>query len=313
MPANSRNQSIDLVKIIAMIMVVRMHIGLAHNLPSYELSRFVHGILCPAVPLFFMVSGYLMQCRMPDYRYIWGKIGRILKFVYIVIPISCVLTGIVVHHPRPYSLVTWIIGGGNMWQFWYFAAIIIVYALAPYICKMVASSKSHIYIAIMFLICAVVTIVNVYLGFEQTYVRQTFRLYYWIFYFMLGAYIKQNGHSEHINWLWVLSMMCAAVVFITPSLTSLFDNLYGSIVCAAYAYCILCACLNTPVHDSKLISNLSSLFLPVYTLHPVAIKILANQCALNTPPRIRNAIILLTSFEFYNDSVLVNNENTIRK
>lgn len=284
MPTKSRNISVDLIKIIAMIMVVRMHIGLNHNLAHFTPFSFIFGLLCPAVPLFFMVSGYLMQGKMPDYQYIFRKIGKILRYVYIIIPISCVLTGIFEHHPRPHSLWTWIIGGGNMWQFWYFASIIMVYLCAPYLCKIVASARAHIHIAVMLLICAIVTIANVEFSFEQQYIQQTFRLYYWVFYFMLGAYIKQNGHSQKINWLWVLIMMGGSVVFIRPSLSPLFDNLYGSVVCASYAYCIFCACLNTSIKESKAISLLSSLFLPIYTLHPFVIKWVGNHIDLSIAP-----------------------------
>lgn len=296
MPANSRNQSLDLVKIIAMIMVVRMHISLNHNLEHFAPFGFIYGVICPAVPLFFMVSGYLMQGKMPDYKYVWRKILGILKYVYIIIPITCVLTGILEHHPRPHSLYLWIIGEGNLGQFWYFASIIMVFIVAPYVCKWVASEKAHTLLAVLLLLCTIVTIGNVYWQFEEHYVRQTFRLYYWIFFFALGAYVKQYGHNEHINWIWVLILMGSAVVFIRPSLSRLFDNLYGCFVCVAYAYCIFCACLNAKIKESKVISELSTLFLPVYTFHPFVIKFAANHIHIDNPPMFVGSIYFVIVF-----------------
>ncbi len=292
MSNQNRNISVDLVKIIAMIMVVRMHIGLIGTIQFAPFSG-VFGMICPAVPLFFMVSGYLMQCKMPDYKYLGRKILNILKYVYIIIPISCVATWLIEGHPRVHSLYLWILGGGNLWHFWYLASIIMVFIVAPYLCKWVASEKAHTLLALLLLICTIVTIGNVYWHFEEHYVRQTFRLYYWIFFFILGAYIKQYGHSEHINWLWVLIMMGSAVVFIRPSLSQLFDNLYGSFVCVAYAYCIFCACLNTNIKESKVIRELATLFLPVYTFHPFVVKFVANYIYVENPPTFAGPIYFI--------------------
>lgn len=271
-----RNQSIDLIKIIAMIMVVRMHTGLNHSLIFFAPIGLLHGIISPAIPLFFMVSGYLMQSKMPDYRYVGKKILHILKFVFIVVSISCVLTGIFEHHPRPHSLYLWFVAGGNLWYFWYLGSTILLYLMAPYVCQRVASAKAHLLLAGLALVCTIVVMLNVYFQFEERFVILTFRLWTWLFFFVLGAFIREYGCSPHINWLWVLVAMGSAAVFINTNLSSKFDYLYGSLVCAAYAYCIFCACLNTPIHNSKVISELSALFLPVYTLHPFVFRLYEN-------------------------------------
>lgn len=63
MNLSTRNISIDLIKIIAMIMVVRMHAGINQSLAYTKPFDMLHGIISPAIPLFFMVSGYLMQSK----------------------------------------------------------------------------------------------------------------------------------------------------------------------------------------------------------------------------------------------------------
>lgn len=55
-----RNQSIDLIKIIAMILIVRMHAGINHSLAYFAPIDMLHGIISPAVPLFFMV---IPECK----------------------------------------------------------------------------------------------------------------------------------------------------------------------------------------------------------------------------------------------------------
>lgn len=269
----ARNQSIDLIKIIAMIMVVRMHIGINPNLAQFAPWGFIHGLLSPAIPLFFMVSGYLMQCKTPDYKYVMRKIGGILRYVYIIVPFSCLLTGLVEHHPRIHSLYLWFFFSGNMWHFWFFGAMILLYLLSPYVCRLMAGTKDNLALGIMALICTIVVILNVYYQFEQRYVLITFRLWTWLFFFMLGAHIKQYGSNQYINWLWVIVLMGNAAIFINAKLTPLFDYVYGSFICAAYAYGIFCACLNSKIKNSKFITELSTLFLPVYTIHPFVIQL----------------------------------------
>lgn len=82
----NRIQSIDFVKVLALSMVVVMHF-----LPArYEVgfSSVNQMIVSPltgvAMPLFFMVSGYLMCNHKGGVRYGWKKIWNILKFTFIV-------------------------------------------------------------------------------------------------------------------------------------------------------------------------------------------------------------------------------------
>ena len=266
-----RNQSVDLVKIIAMIMIVWMHVGFIDSLAMCWPFKFVFGLLTPAIPLFFMVSGYLMQGKMPTYKYVFRKILNILKYVYTFIIISSIVMSAKSGHlPKWNILYEWFLQRGFYSIFWYLGAMIYIYIyiLAPVVCKIISSSKARVALIIMLLICTIVVILNVSINFEQQYIRQTFRIWTWLFYFMLGAYIKQYGCSKHISWFFVLIMMATAAMFIIPSIThSSFEYLYGSVVCVLYAYCIFCACLNTDVRQSKIISALSSVFLPVYSFH----------------------------------------------
>ena len=83
----SRNLSIDLIKIVAMFGVMCLH-----STHSYS----IHGQLCFAdilyesavvsIPLFFMVSGYLLVGREKiDYKYAIRKVIGIMRFVSIIV------------------------------------------------------------------------------------------------------------------------------------------------------------------------------------------------------------------------------------
>ena len=75
MEQTKRNQSIDLIKIIAMLMVVMMHLGLARIDESFLSPELPIGPFTGvAMPLFFMVSGYWLSTRTPSFEYSWKKI-----------------------------------------------------------------------------------------------------------------------------------------------------------------------------------------------------------------------------------------------
>ena len=82
MEIKERNQSVDLVKIIAMMGVMALHtcLGRTDSLSGFVLSR-SFGL---SIPLFFMVSGYLMQGRKIDWRYSVRKVVGILRFTFII-------------------------------------------------------------------------------------------------------------------------------------------------------------------------------------------------------------------------------------
>ena len=74
-----RNLSLDLVKVIAMLGVVALHCQL--YIPREYSSTFYLSTLASGfpIPLFFMVSGYLMFSREPNVGYAVKKILKILR------------------------------------------------------------------------------------------------------------------------------------------------------------------------------------------------------------------------------------------
>lgn len=82
-----RNQSIDLIKIIAMYMVLMLHTGVArHFATNYDYTSVpeVYMVAGIAIPLFFMVSGFLLANRLVDWKYSFSKIIGILRFTFII-------------------------------------------------------------------------------------------------------------------------------------------------------------------------------------------------------------------------------------
>ena len=172
-----RNLSIDLVKIIAMFMVLALHMVLCKDVyPQSIIKSWNCGIANVAIPLFFMVSGFLMSNKPLDVNYSLVKIKKILFFVFKTTTLFIVLEWLFFSDGHLLQLMrsyyTWIMQRGIMWQYWYFAAMIILYALLPYIGR-VFGTKYHLpIIIILVVICSIIFFLNIFYEFEQKYVRQ---------------------------------------------------------------------------------------------------------------------------------------------
>lgn len=84
--SSTRNINLDLIKTLAMLMVLGLHINVFRDLiisGSVPLPE-VYPICGIAIPLFFMTSGFLMSCKIPDGVYILRKIYGIIRFCFII-------------------------------------------------------------------------------------------------------------------------------------------------------------------------------------------------------------------------------------
>ena len=132
-----RNISIDLVKVVAMMCVMILHIPFMwradDNLLAFTMSRSA-GM---AIPLFFMVSGFLLFGRKPDFRYSIKKIIGIIKFV-VIISLTwtigvCILKQQVNWHDILSAFYGPFIQEGILGVFWYLGAMCLIYAALPII------------------------------------------------------------------------------------------------------------------------------------------------------------------------------------
>ena len=84
MATQKRNLSLDLIKIAAMVGVMTLHVTV--NFENYNdwLSRYAFSIAGLSMPLFFMVSGYLMIGRDVSFKYLATKTFKIIKFVFLM-------------------------------------------------------------------------------------------------------------------------------------------------------------------------------------------------------------------------------------
>jgi len=106
--------------------------------------------------------------------------------------------------------------------------------------------------------------------FERHYIPQMYRIWNWILYFSLGMMVRlYHDKLRFITWKHVLAAGLVCVVFMYSMRTVVRGNEYYfcSLPCMAYAFCMFVRVSRMEIHSSRIISSLSSLFLPIYTIH----------------------------------------------
>ena len=266
-----RNQAIDLVKIFAMIGVMALHstIDETDRVVGYVLSR-VAGI---SVPLFFMVSGYLLSRKKITWEYSLNKIKGILRFCLLMCFFYWLLLG-VIKGSWPTMVIWDFFGGffqhGHLWMFWYFGAMILIYLLLPYFKTLLVKQSTVI---VLFCIISLVFCLNVGVGLEERYVNQTLRVWNWLFYFSLGAYMHKRLERRAFPSFLVGLLACFCAIFYACFTYVFYDRLpgieyyFGSIGCVLYAIVVFVFLAGLQIENSRVVAMLSSLFLPVYALH----------------------------------------------
>ena len=205
MPKAGRNRQVDLLKIIACIGVVGLHTfwieGSAVSAALYYLCGF-------AVPVFFMSSGYFLLNRGEvNPLYSARKIVRVGKVILCWTAISAVggVCTDVAHHTLSYhTLLYWptitfraLLQKGSMWHFWYFGTLILLYLCLPLLTRF-RKYLSHVWMALV-LLGFVLQVSSYWVGTPlQMYVRQTFRLWTALQYFLLGG-LTGGDHFNHVK------------------------------------------------------------------------------------------------------------------
>ena len=210
-----RNINLDLLKVLACVGVVLLHttMGGFKETGSWNLLTYLYYLGTYSIPLFFMVNGYLLLGKKEiTYPYILQKVKWILTIVSL-------WTIIVWLFKRDFTenLIKKIIGSllqkGYFSQFWFFGALILIYLCLPILRKFLNSKRSYLYIlSVLLVIGLIFELANIVLQMPiQTYVIQTFRLWTWFFYYVLGGYIAQftmkELKSRFKNWMKIVSIL----------------------------------------------------------------------------------------------------------
>ena len=190
-----RNTNLDLLKIMACIGVVLLHTTMPgfKETGSWDYLTYLYYLGTYSIPLFFMVNGYLLLGKNGiSYSYILQKIKWILVTVSIWTLIIWIYKRDFSENPIKKVLGS-LLQRGYFFQFWFFGALILIYLCLPILKKFLKSKKRYLLIlSVLVIIGLVVELTNILLQMPvQVYVIQTFRLWTWFFYYILGGFLAQ--------------------------------------------------------------------------------------------------------------------------
>lgn len=186
---------IDTLKSISIFLVIVLHTcNYGFNNPNYSLVIYYCGVF--AIPLFFVISGYLQGARQRTYSYCLKKILRIFLVTLLWNAPLCFLSLVFKHKSREVfiSSLLCFIQKGFYPQCWFLGTLIILYLILSFIPKIVNKSSLFFVVAV----CFILNVINIYCA-NHNYpiikdtVIQTFRLWTWLFYYILGYYMKRNN------------------------------------------------------------------------------------------------------------------------
>lgn len=263
---------------------------------EWRIANIFYETAVVAVPLFFMVSGYLMIHKDMDRQYLQRKIYNIVKLVF-VLSIIVFLSELVIYGNFSVRFFLKVFLGafiqkGPLWQCWYLGAMIILFCLLPFI-NLIPSRRTYWQIIVVLGIIEMgVFLINLFpIGrFSELMIPQTFRIWTWLFYFMLGGAAKMLPRIPRKDYLWIfiIAMMIFNIIIqeqLKVLIMSPFcEYFYCSphVMSLAFAVFILIkeTKLTTP-YVCQCVKFISPLFLSVYLFHPFIVNIIYSRLPLS--------------------------------
>ena len=129
-----RSQNIDLIKIIAMFCVIGLHS--TYSYVDTYMGNILYRTSVIAIPLFFMVSGYLVLAKKDvNYNYIFRKCFGIIKYVFLITTVVWIVFGNRTISDYLKTTFGCYLQKGIMGIFWYFGAMLLIYFMTPILNK----------------------------------------------------------------------------------------------------------------------------------------------------------------------------------
>ena len=235
-----------------------------------------------------MVNGYLLLGKREiTYSYILQKVKWILITVSSWSVIIWLFKRDFTVNPIK-KIVGSLIQKGYFFQFWFFGALIIIYICLPVLKKFLNSKRSYLYILSVLLVVGLIfELTNIVLQMPiQTYVIQTFRLWTWFFYYLLGGFIAQfdkdiikNRFKRWMKIIVVLLFLVSPLILFFLARTTyhnsfaeyFYDLLFVKVVSLGIFLTIFSLALNQD--NNKWIVSLSNQTMGVFIIHTYIMKL----------------------------------------
>lgn len=261
--------NLDLLKVIACVGVVLLHteMGGFKETGSWNFSTYLY---------YLGTYSYILQ----KVKYIlitvlsWTFIVWLFKRDFSVNPIK--------------KLIGSLVQKGYFFQFWFFGALILIYICLPVLKQFLNSKRSYLYfLSVLLVIGLIFELTNIVLQMPiQTYVIQTFRLWTWLFYYILGGFISQfdkntikNGFKRWMKVIAVLLLLVSPFILFFIAKTTyhnffaeyFYDILLVKVVSVGIFLTIFSIVLNE--NSNKWIIFLSNQTMGIFIIHTYIMKV----------------------------------------
>ena len=275
-----RVASVDVVKLVAMVMVMGLHAVFNHLNPIYAVSL-------AAMPLFFIVPGWLQLPRRVSARYCAVKMLRIIRF-YVLMYVGIYVVRCINSRQWPdmeyfsFLLTTPYEGTGGFWivgmVFWYLRSMLLVYCVLPVLSRLYWE-RPRVFVALTVLLlmvqnAAFATNVWHMLGADvpcEIEFVQELRLWQWLGYFCLGGLLRRYP-LRGVRFVHV-ALAAVAMYALLLGVDCMIDRpwlgeyLYGSVVCQAYVVLLFSWITGRERSLPAWGTRLPAVFLFVYVAH----------------------------------------------
>ena len=288
-----REVGLDLIKILACLGVVALHT----IYPGKScINRIITLFATTSIPLFFMVSGYLMFRRKTfDYKYAIKKIIRILSVCLAWEFLHAVAYSLYYQQPRNFlsSYVLDFFQKGLFYHFWFMGALILVYLVMPLLYKLAKKTQKGYagILAALVVICAGIDLASIIVKRQFVLdIPQNLRCWTWLLYATAGGYVAcegnlvkrydalAEGHTKVFLTL-LLLLIASAWQFLVG--IKVFDRIvieafYGSfpVLLATTSIFLVCRDINLTKQNTKRVTYLSEATMGIYIMHPFVLAVL---------------------------------------
>ena len=300
-----RNLGLDLLKLLSCFGVILLHT--MHDASNIFCFAIYQGAGF-AVPCFFMTSGYVLLNRgKVGIHYAGKKIGKILRIVALwnlLVRIAVLLRNVISGNTdidlrtqlANYfkNSIRGLMQRGALWQFWYLGALTLIYLLLPVISKFFYSEipiKRYQRLSICWIILVAVSVTIQLLSYArgisfQNQVIQTFRVWTWLQYFILGGLIPPlEGIMKKVllrkHGLFLLALTAAAVAIRMAAGcdrlgTTFAEYFYDDPLTIIWMAVLFTFVLRVEIGDHlcNVVGSLIPLTMGVYIMHPIIQKII---------------------------------------
>jgi surface polysaccharide O-acyltransferase-like enzyme len=289
---------VDLIRSVAIFLVILLHISIEPIVAPPQLittawwaSDFFNSIARPCVPLFVMLTGYLLlqpsKVNEPLKVFFKKRFARIgLPFIFWG---AIFFVWLILFDNVNFSLDYLVLSmlQGPYVTFWYLYMLIGLYLLTPILRVLVAYASDNVMkllLVVWFIGSGLVPLGYVF-GYSLN--SNVFVLPGWIGYFLLGAYLPKMKIKPRrwrlfallaVGFAW--TMIASAMMQISPGpeLYYFYDYLTANVIVASVALFLLLTSVSAasfekmPSSAKRLIHTISGVTLPVYLFHMLLVE-----------------------------------------